>query len=99
MKYHIIVFGCQMNISDAERVASVLESAKYKNTSNINEADLIVVAMCSVRQSAVDRIFGLRKKFGKSKTILTGCVLKKDKKKFSEFFDHVVDIRDIKKLP
>ena len=59
MKYHVIVFGCQMNISDAERVSAVLESMKYKKTSNINEADLIMVVMCSVRQSAVDRIFGL----------------------------------------
>ena len=56
MKYHIIVFGCQMNISDAERVSAVLESVKYKNTLNINEADLIVVTMCSIRQSAVDRV-------------------------------------------
>ena len=67
MKYHIVVFGCQMNLSDAERIASVLESIKYKKTSNINEADLIVVTMCSVRQSAVDRVYGLDEKFRKLK--------------------------------
>ena len=106
MKYHIIAFGCQMNISDAERIASVLESLKYKQTQNINEADLVVVTMCSVRQSAVDRIHGLVEKFKsikktnpKLQTILTGCVLKRDKKLFVEGFDFVLDIREIKKIP
>ena len=61
--------------------------------------------MCSIRQSAVDRS-GLVEKFKKIKksnpklkTILTGCVLKKDKKIFVKGFDYVVDIKDIKKLP
>jgi tRNA-2-methylthio-N6-dimethylallyladenosine synthase len=106
MKYHVIVFGCQMNISDAERVSAVLESAKYKFTPNIEEADLIAVTMCSIRQSAVDRVHGLVEKFrklrttnNKLQTILTGCILKKDKKAFIEGFDYVIDIREIKKLP
>jgi len=105
-KYHIIVYGCQMNISDSERVAAVLDGIKYKNTPNINEADLILVVMCSVRQSAVDRVYWLveksktlRKNNPKLKTILTGCVLKKDKKNFSNGFDYIIDIKDIKKLP
>lgn len=110
MKYHIIVFGCQMNVSDSERVSAVLESIKCKKTPNISEADLIVVVMCSVRQPAVDRIYGLVQKFKKLQatrpkgypklqTVLTGCVLKKDRKNFIEGFDYVVDIRDINKLP
>jgi len=106
MKYHVIVYGCQMNVSDAERVSAVLESIKYQKTENINDADLIVVTMCSVRQSAVDRVHGLVEKFKtirktnpKLRTILTGCVLKRDKKIFAEGFDYVVDIKDIKELP
>ena len=103
MKYHIIAFGCQMNISDSERISTILEKLKYKKTSNINEANLIVVVMCSVRQSAVDRVHGLAQKFKKInpkiKTVLTGCVLKKDRKKFANSFDYVIDIKDIKKLP
>jgi tRNA-2-methylthio-N6-dimethylallyladenosine synthase len=92
-----------MNISDAERVAGVLENAGYKQTSNINEADLIAVTMCSIRQSAVDRVHGLVQKFKalkkNPKTILTGCILKKDKKLFIKGFDYIVDIKDIKKIP
>ena len=52
-----------MNISDAERISAVLETIKYKPTQNMSEADLIVVTMCSVRQSAVDRVQGLAQKF------------------------------------
>jgi tRNA-2-methylthio-N6-dimethylallyladenosine synthase len=101
MKYHVIVFGCQMNISDSERISTILDELKYKNTSNINEADLIVVTMCSVRQSAVDRVHGLALKFSrlKAQTILTGCFLKKDEKVFANEFDYIVNIKDIKKLP
>lgn len=105
MKYHTVVYGCQMNISDAERTTAVLEGLKYKRTPNMNEADLILVVMCSVRQSAVDRIHGLVQKFKKARTanrnlttILTGCIPKKDKKKFLDGFDYVVDIKEIGKL-
>jgi len=96
MKYHIIVFGCQMNISDAERVASVLEQDGYKETTDINKADLIAIVMCSVRQAAVDRVYGIIEKLKdkKVKTILTGCILEKDKKVFSKKFDYVLDIKD-----
>ena len=102
MKYRIITFGCQMNKSDSERIATVLENMKYKLASDINEADLIVVNMCSVRQSAVDRVFGLIPKFQKLKTkneklktILTGCILKEDKRKFEKSFDQVLKFKDL----
>ncbi len=95
-----------MNISDSERISAVLDSIKYKMTPNINEADLIIVNMCSVRQPAVDRVHFLAHKFKKLKeknpnftTILTGCVLGKDKKAFAKGFDHVIDIKEIRKLP
>ena len=106
MKCHTITFGCQMNISDSERIASILERVGYKPASDINEADLILVNACSVRQSAIDRVWGLGPKFKKLKiknpklkTILTGCVLKKDRRKFSKKFDLVFDINNLSKLP
>ncbi len=88
-----------MNTSDAERLAAVLESMNHKQTSNINKADLIYVVMCSVRQSAVDRVYGILEKIKKfkkrPKIILTGCILPKDKNKFLKKFDEVVDINNI----
>ncbi len=91
-----------MNSADSERITVALEKKGYKPASEIKEADLIVVNMCSVRQSAADRIYGLAPKFTKLKIknlklkiILTGCVLKKDKKKFEKMFDEIVDIKNI----
>ena len=99
MKYHIITFGCQMNKADSEKIAAVLENKGYKAASKINEADLIVVNMCSVRQSAVDRVYGVLEKLKSQKlevkTILTGCILKKDKKKFAKLFDEIIDVKDL----
>lgn len=100
-KYFLKVFGCQMNESDSQRIASFLENQGYESIKGADlsdealaKADLIVVVACSVRQSAIDRIFGLKKSFKKinAKKILTGCVLKSDKKKFQEFFNEVLSI-------
>jgi tRNA dimethylallyltransferase len=88
MKYFVITFGCQMNVADSEKISSAL-SKKYKAASSIKEADLVVVNMCSVRQSAVNRIHGLLPKIKGKKTMLTGCILKKDKLKFSKLFDEI----------
>jgi len=106
MKYWIITYGCQMNKSDSERIATVLEDINYHPASKINETDLIVVNACSIRQPAIDRIWGQTQKFKKLKiknngikTVLAGCILKKDKNKFNRFFDLIFNIRDLPKLP
>ena len=106
MRYFIITYGCQMNKSDSERIAAVLERTGYGPTLNINEADLILINACSVRQSAIDRIWGkvkifpdLKNKNKNLKTVLTGCVLKKDRQKFNKSFDLILDLKDLHKLP
>jgi len=95
-----------MNQSDSERIAAVLDSIGWEKSKNQKEADLILVNACSVRQTAIDRIWGqtknfakLREKNKKLKTILTGCVLSKDKNKFRKIFDLILDIKDLPKLP
>src|SRR4030042_6618828 len=95
MKYFIKTFGCQMNESDSERIAAFLEKQGYKKSASMEATDLIVVNACSVRQTAIDRIFGLKKKFKKlkAKKILTGCFLKSDIPKFKDFFDEITDIK------
>jgi len=98
MKYHILTYGCQINKADSERIAAGLEKRGYKAANSAKEADLVVVNMCSVRQSAVDRIFGIPMKLKElgskpKKLVLTGCILRKDRKKFEKIFD------EIKKMP
>jgi len=73
-----------MNISDSERIASILEEAGHKQADNPESADLIVINSCSVRQSAIDRTFGALNKFKNKKIVLAGCILESDKKKFKD---------------
>ncbi len=56
--YHIITHGCQMNTYDTETIAGILESMKYKNTENENDADLIIINTCAIRANAEDKVFG-----------------------------------------
>ncbi len=90
-----------MNKADSERMATLLEKKGYKLASRETEADLILVNMCSVRQPAVDRVYGkiknltrLKDKKPGLKTVLTGCILKSDKKKLKEKFDEIWQSKD-----
>jgi tRNA-2-methylthio-N6-dimethylallyladenosine synthase len=58
MKYHIWTEGCQMNVADSQRVGSSLEHLGYSFTEKIEEADVIVLNTCVVRQSAEDKALG-----------------------------------------
>ena len=58
MKYHIWTEGCQMNVADSQRVGSSLEHLGYAFTDNAEEADVIVLNTCVVRQSAEDKAIG-----------------------------------------
>lgn len=107
MRYAMIVFGCQMNKSDAERIESVMNQMGYDKIEgdNLADADVAIVVACSIRQTAIDRIFGLRKKFDEVKklhpltTVLTGCVLEADKKHMAQFFDVIFNINEVGQLP
>ena len=57
MKYYIITYGCQMNESDSERIATVLEDSGMSSAKSEDRADFIIINMCSVRQKSVDKIF------------------------------------------
>ena len=95
-KYYLYTLGCQMNYSDSQRIASKLNSIGYKSASE-EEADLVVVNSCSVRQHAVDKIWGgIRnwKKTGKD-IIITGCVVEADRKKFAERDVKFLNIADL----
>lgn len=58
MKYHIWTIGCQMNVADSQRMGSALEKLGYQWTDRAEEADVIVLNTCVVRQQAEDKIYG-----------------------------------------
>jgi tRNA-2-methylthio-N6-dimethylallyladenosine synthase len=57
-KYHVWTEGCQMNVADSQRVGSALERLGYQFTGTAEEADVIVLNTCVVRQSAEDKAYG-----------------------------------------
>ena len=54
---YIETFGCQMNVHDSERIAGLLEQSGYDLTDKPDDADLIVLNTCSVREKAEDKLF------------------------------------------
>ena len=56
-KYLIETFGCQMNFHDSERMAGLLEQAGYEPTDREDEADLVLLNTCSVREHAAEKLF------------------------------------------
>lgn len=97
-KFYIETYGCQMNFNDSEVVASILTANGYTNTSNIDEADIILVNTCSIRENAETRIWGrldifrLQKKKKPSVLIgVLGCMAERLKEKLLEQ-EKLVDI-------
>lgn len=58
MKYHIWTIGCQMNVADSQRMGSALERLGYRWVDHAEDADVIVLNTCVVRQQAEDKIYG-----------------------------------------
>lgn len=53
----IEVYGCQMNVSDTEIVFSILSKHNYKRTNNLEEADVILLVTCAIRDGAEQKIW------------------------------------------
>ncbi len=57
-RYNVWTIGCQMNVADSQRLASELEKLGLEATEKVEDADVIVLNTCVVRQSAEDRAYG-----------------------------------------
>lgn len=58
-KAYVRSFGCQLNVSDGEKIKGLLKKMGYGFTEDEHEADLIILNTCAVRESAEDRVFGI----------------------------------------
>lgn len=56
-KFHIETYGCQMNVADSEVVAAVMSTTDYELTDTIDDADLVMLNTCSIRDNAEQKIF------------------------------------------
>ena len=77
-KIFIETYGCQMNFGDSEIVVSVMQDEGYFYTENIEEADIILINTCSVRDNAEQRIWGrlseMRRLRRKKPNLLVGVI-------------------------
>jgi tRNA-2-methylthio-N6-dimethylallyladenosine synthase len=77
----IRTFGCQMNVHDSDRMRRMIRDAGYAEVQNYEDADLVVLNTCYVRENAVDRVRGhlgelnrLKREGRVKKVALTGCI-------------------------
>ena len=105
MKYFLLPLGCQMNQSDTERVKTVLQGMGFTPTDNEDEATILGIIACSVRQKGIDKVYSRIKKWNETKndknriTFVSGCILPADREKFLKLFDLVFTMNDLPDLP
>ena len=58
-KYYLKTYGCQMNEHDSENIKGILESVGFSNTDIMEEADVIILNTCAIRENAHNKVFGL----------------------------------------
>jgi tRNA-2-methylthio-N6-dimethylallyladenosine synthase len=97
-KLYIETYGCEMNVADSEVVASILSDSGYKLTDTINNAELILINTCSIRENAEQRVWGrldfiknLKRKKPEIVVGVIGCMAERLKEKLIET-DKLVDL-------
>ena len=95
-RYHIWTIGCQMNKAESERLGSRFEELGYEATNKVDEADVIVLNSCVVRQSAENRVINklsalkaLKKTKPDTLLALTGCLVDSDSDRLQKSYPHV----------
>ncbi len=90
-KVYIESYGCQMNMNDSEIVASILSKQGYNTTSVLEEADLVLINTCSIREKAettvrnrIKHFNALKKQKPQTKIGLMGCMAERLKDKLLE---------------
>ena len=74
-KFFVRTYGCQMNEHDSEKIKGMLTSVGFEYTDDINDADVIILNTCAIRENAHDKVFGflgVLKHMKQSKNIIVG---------------------------
>ena len=112
-KIFIKSYGCQMNMYDSDRINNLFEFKGFKKTSSIDDADLIILNTCHIREKAAEKVYSdigrinkikqkqkkVRKNF---KLIIAGCMAQaegQEIKKRSPSVDYIVGPQSYHKLP
>ncbi len=105
----LVTFGCQMNEYDTQVASGLLSHQGYSQAESEDEADVVIMNTCSVREHAEDRVFGRLGMLGKKKKEkpdliigLMGCMVEEHREKLFKRFpqlDFMVGTRNISELP
>ena len=111
-KYLIETFGCQMNVHDSERMAGMLDRAGYERAHDEQDADVIVINTCSVREHAAEKLYTrlgeirvIAEQTGRKPIVtVAGCVAQQEgsallKATNGHVIDAVVGTQRLKMLP
>ncbi|MEJ6698429.1 MAG: radical SAM protein, partial [Flavobacteriaceae bacterium] len=97
-KFFIESYGCQMNFADSEVVASIVSKQGYSSTNDLNDADLILLNTCSIREKAeltvrkrLESFNKLKRKNKNLKVGVLGCMAERLKDKFLDE-EKIVDL-------
>ena len=95
-KYLIRTFGCQMNEHDSERLAGLLEAEGMEATTDVDEADVVLLNTCCIRENADNRLYGnlgqlkaLKERRPDLQIAVGGCLAQKDRGLIQERAPHV----------
>ena len=94
-----------MNRSDTERVRTVLHGMGFTETDKEEEATILGVIACSVRQKGIDKVYSRILKWNEMKqnhnciTFVSGCILPADRERFVKLFDLVFTMNELPDLP
>ena len=110
-KYFLRTYGCQMNVHDSEQIRYYLEALGYTPVDTLEDADIVVLNTCAIRENAKDKVFGYlgRCKHLKSTNkdliiVLTGCLMQlpsevEEIEKNHKYIDIVIGTHNLNELP
>jgi len=108
-KFYLETFGCQMNVVDSERIVDLLQQAGYHQVVSADEADLILLNTCSVRDKAERKVYGHLGRFKPLKDEnpalilgVGGCVAQQEGERLLQklpYLDLVFGTHNVHKLP
>jgi tRNA-2-methylthio-N6-dimethylallyladenosine synthase len=95
-RFHVWTIGCQMNEADSAKIAATLQEAGYAPTASEQDADIVVLNSCVVRQAAEDKVSGklnslirLKRERADVSIVLTGCMVTNQQEMLRQRFPHV----------
>ena len=109
--YALLTYGCQMNVHDSENIAGIMEELMYTKVEDYENADVIILNTCAIRENAQNKVVGILGRIKKLRetnkdiiTIITGCMPQEEgiatmlKNKY-KWVDIVIGTHNIYELP